>query len=71
MESDENFKGVFQYQLFCDFGRTGNFEVAIHSTNDRTDTAQKIWSKHESGKFPSSDWTGFKSKLSEVVGKTK
>ena len=52
---------TFQYQLSRDAGRTGNFEIWVHKTEDLSDEGKFVYSKQKSGKFPTDDaeWENF------------
>ena len=68
MEDDENLKGLFNYQLFMDKPpSSGNFEVYVYTTEDRSDEGFLVFSRKATRTFPSKDWDGFMEKIKEWV----
>ena len=45
----------FQYQLFGDEGKTGNFEITVFTTADLSDEGKFVFSKQATKKFPHAD----------------
>ena len=60
IESDLQLQGLFEYQLFKDQCKTGNFDVYLHTEGDRSDEGELIHSKLVSKTFPTEDFNTFK-----------
>ena len=56
----------FQFQLFMDPGRTGNFEITVFTKADLSDEGKPVYSKQASGKFPHADATEFETLVNAI-----
>ena len=60
----------FQFQLFMDEGKTGNFEITVFTKADLSDEGKSVYSKQGTGKFPHADASEFETLVNAITAAT-